>query len=257
MDYENIILEKEGSVAIITLNRPKVLNALTFPMIQEIIDAIDKVGKDDEARAVVITGAGRGFCSGDDIGKGMGIPPGVISTQGHGMVMKGIRNLRKPVIAAVNGNAHGSGSDIMLSCDFRIASEDAKLGDLRGSRGLVIGTGATYLLPALVGLAKAIELIFTGKMIDAKEAEAMGLVSKVVPAAELMKETKAFAAKLAKMPPMSVEFVKRMAYAGLDTTLLPQIGLEQYHANILSQTEDFKEGVTAFREKREAIFKGL
>ena len=262
MAYECIILEKKGSIATMTLNRTQVLNALNYPMCREIIDAIDNVAGDEEVRALVITGAGRSFCSGDDL-KGMGTPPREGSAYLQQKVMKDIRNLRKPVIAAVNGNAHGAGSDIMLSCDFRIASEDAKLGDLRSSRALLIGTGTTYLLPALVGLAKAIELIFTGDMIDAKEAERIGLVNKTVPVDRFMGEVMALADKLAQGPTKVIGIAKAEIYRELNMSLaqaledeLTEMGTPWSGDGLWLTIEDTQEGRKSFHEKRKGKFTG-
>lgn len=176
--------------------------------------------------------------------------------------MTGIRNLRKPVIAAVNGNAHGAGSDIMLSCDFRIASEDAKLGDLRSSRALLIGTGTTNLLPALVGLAKAIELIFTGEMIDAKEAERIGLVNKTVPADRFKAEVMELANKFAEGPTRVIGIAKAEIYRGLNMDLVQameneraEMGTPLDGADWLSW-QDTREGIKSFIEKRTPKFIG-
>ena len=258
MDYETIIFEQEGHVATITLNRPKVLNAVTYEMTQEVIDAISRVAGDDEVRAVVITGAGRGFCAGDDL-RDLGIPPGTSPIegfrQGQGMMIKTIRNLRKPVIAAVNGNAHGTGSDIMLACDFRIASEDAKLGDLRTRNAIVIFTGATYLLPKVVGLAKAIELLFTGDMIDAKEAERIGLVNKTVPVDRFKAEVMELANKLAQGPTKLIGAAKEQIYRELSMDLAQALE-DELMVMDMRATEDGLEGRKAFQEKRPPRYTG-
>ena len=168
-----------------------------------------------------------------------------------------LRNLKKPVIAAVNGVAAGAGFGIALACDIRIASENASFISVFIRRGLAAEWGVTYWLPRIVGTAKALEIMWTADRIDVKEAERLGIVSRVVPAADLMKETKALAARLAKQPPMSIEFIKRLTYNGLDTPLESQLRCEQQCASILTGTEDFQEGVKAFREKREPVFKGI
>ncbi len=262
MKYKNIIYKKEGNVATITLNRPKSLNALTYPMCIEIMHAIDEVAWDDEVRVLVITGAGRGFCSGDNL-KGMDIPPRVSASITQQTVMLNIRKLRKPVIAAVNGNAHGAGADIMMSCDFRIASDKAILGDIRSSRALLIGTGTTHLLPALVGLAKAIELIFTGDLIDAWEAERIGLVNKTVPVAEFKTEVLALATKLAQGPTKVMGIAKAQIYRELNMTLaqamedeLTEFGTPWYGESLWTAIEDAAEGFKSFREKRPPKFTG-
>lgn len=257
MGYENIILEREGSIAVITLNRPEVLNALNFKMVEELHDAIMKVAGDD-TRAVVITGSGRAFCSGDDL-RGMGPPPGDGSLpdglrQGQHKVIKAIRSLRKPVIAAVNGFAHGAGSDLALACDFRIASEAARLGDIRTGRAITIGTGGTYLLPQVVGLAKAIELLFTGDTFDAKEAERIGLVNKVVAADKFKAEVMELANRLAQGPTKAIGIVKAEIYKELGMDL--DSALENELVELETPIEDRQEGEKAFFEKRPPKYTG-
>ncbi len=276
MEYESIIFEQEGSVATITLNRPKVLNALNAPMVDEILDALDEVSVDDGIRALVITGAGRGFCAGDDL-RDSGIrsdkiqpstseenDPNIASYmtgetyryKWH-MMYKTIRSLRKPVIAAVNGNAHGAGSDLMLSCDFRIASEDAILGDIRTANGLMIGTGACYLMPKVVGLTKAIELLFTGKLIDAHEAERIGLVNKTVPVDRFKEEVAELANSLAQGPTKIIGRVKEQIYrqAGMDFAAALEDGWHDCK-DLENRTNDGMEGVLAFQEKRPPKYTG-
>lgn len=258
MEKENIIFKTEGNIAIITLNRPEVLNAFNFKLFEAFLSIIAKIRDDDDIRAVVITGTGRAFCSGDDI-SGMGTPLGDGSfydglRQGHHKLIKDIRNLRKPVIAAINGFAHGMGSDLALACDFRIASKDAKLGDLRTSKAITIGSGGTYFLPRLVGLAKAIELLFTGESIDAEEAERIGLVNKVVPADRLMKEVMEFANRLAQGPTKAIGIAKAEIYRELDMDLAS--ALEDELVEIRTPIEDQEEGRKAFFEKRAPKYTG-
>lgn len=257
MNYENIIFLKEGNIATITLNRPRVLNSFTYKMGEEILDAIGEVVKDDEIRALVITGSGRAFCAGDDL-ENIGEPPGgsreeAFRRRQH-MVIKSIRNLRKPVIAAVNGNAHGMGSDIALACDFRIASENAKLGDVRTSHAVGIGTGGVYLLPKLVGLTNAIDLLFTGKIIDAKEAERIGLVNKTVPANRFQTAVMELARNLANGPTRVIGVTKAKLYRELHMDLAS--ALEDELVENTLQTEDAKEGLKAFIEKRPPKYTG-
>ncbi len=240
MDYENILFAQEGAVATLTLNRPDVLNALNVQLVDEILDALERASVDDSIRALVITGAGRGFCAGDDIKFGIipafdptqmaarvesGSPP-VASSDALGetfrykwhMMYKTIRNLRKPVIAAVNGNAHGAGSDLMLACDVRIASEDAILGDIRTAHALTIATGACYFMPKVVGLTKAIELLFTGELIDAREAERIGLLNRTVPVDKFKEEVAEWANRLAKGPTKLIGRVKEQIYRQIGST---------------------------------------
>jgi len=267
MDYKDIIFQKDGGIATITLNRPSTLNALTWPLLREMQDAIDKVAVDEEVRVLIITGAGRAFCAGDDLkdkGTHVSIMDGrVDSFQEQKRVLESLRNLRKPVIAAINGNAHGAGSDIMLACDIRIASSEAKLGDLRTRRAIPIATGSTYLLPALVGLSKAIELLFTGKMIDAAEAERIGLVNQTVPVEEFEAEVLKLARTLAEGPTKIIGMAKVEIYRGLNMTLgqaiddeLAEMGPAPERRAYSHQIEDNKEGTTSFIEKRPPRFTG-
>lgn len=281
MDYENIIFEQEGSVATITLNRPKVLNALNVSMVDDILDALNEVSVDENIRVLVITGAGRGFCSGDDLKGAFGsrrtqtqmgtpaagsaspaIPPSPDSLgeafryKWH-VMYRAIRNLRKPVIAAVNGNAHGAGSDLMLACDFRIASEDAILGDIRTAHAIPIASGACYLMPRVVGLTKAIELLFTGKLIDAKEAERIGLVNKTVPVDRFREEVAELASELAQGPTKLIGRVKEQIYrqAGMDLAGALEDGWNETR-DLMGRTEDGAEGILAFLEKRPPKYTG-
>lgn len=275
MEYNNIMFGQEGNIATITLDRPRVLNALNAEMVGEILDALEKVSMNDDIRALIITGAGRGFCSGDDIKQGIiprptptesssnSLPLGSPDDYGETfrlkwhMMYKTIRNLRKPVIAAVNGNAHGAGSDLMLACDFRIASEDAVLGDIRTAHALTIATGACYFMPRVVGLTKAIELLFTGELIDAREAERIGLVNKTVPADKLMEEAEKLANKLAQGPTKLIGRVKEQIYRQLHMDLASALE-DGWHdtRDVQGRTEDGEEGQRAFLEKRSPKYTG-
>jgi len=270
--YEEIIYTIENNrVAVITLNRPEAMNALTLKTHAELLQAIEEANKDSNIRVIVITGAGRGFCSGDDVkvifggGEASGEEEELKGREAMLGRMQGKQLLggggapllttNKPSIAAVNGAAVGYGCDITLMCDMRIASDRARFGEVFLRVGL-IPDEALILLPRLVGLAKAYELILTTDIIDANEAYRIGLVNKVVPHEELMTATMELAAKLASKPPIAVQLAKEGVRRGLK---MPLDEWNQWHAlafTFCTETEDHKEGSRAFVEKREPVFKG-
>jgi len=262
LDYENIIFAKERNIATITLNRPRILNAMDEKMAEEILDAIDNVLKNDDARVLVITGAGRGFCAGDDLNEwhDASTLPADYSKEYHRrrnhLIIRAIRNIRIPVVAAVNGNAHGVGADMMLACDFRIASEDAKFGDIRASHALTVGDGSTYLLPRLIGLSKAIELLFFGDMIDAKEAERIGLVNRTVPADKFEAEVMEIADRLAHAPTKVIGGIKTAIYRESNMSLDQALEDAVTEAFPDEPFEDSTEGLRAFLEKRPPDYTG-
>jgi enoyl-CoA hydratase/carnithine racemase len=259
--YEDMFFEKEDGIAIVTFNRPEKLNALSEGIRKGLRQAISDVDQDDDMRAMIITGAGeRGFCSGADVSEGT--RPGQEGTRTYrkgplSIPVTMLKNMDKPVIGAINGVAAGAGFGIALACDILIASENASFISVFIRVGLAVEWGVSYWLPKIVGKAKALEIMWTGDRVDAREAEKIGLVSRVVPAADLLKEAKAFAARLAKQPPMSIEFIKRLTYEGYDDTLTAHLGYEQQCAGILIGTKDREEGFRAFREKRPAKFTGM
>jgi 2-(1,2-epoxy-1,2-dihydrophenyl)acetyl-CoA isomerase len=259
MGYQNLLFDHEGAVALVTLNRPGALNALNDDLIEELLDVLGRCA-DEAVRAVVITGSGRAFCAGDDI-RGMGARPVQLVRDSHWLQVthqdwiRAIRRLRKPVIAAINGNCHGAGSDLALACDFRVASESALMGDIRLSNAILIGSGATYFVPRLVGLGKALELLLTGKTVGAREAERIGLVNRVVPAADLMKEALAWAQELAQGPTKAIGITKIQIYRQLDMSL--EEALEDERESLATEkVEDMKEGLLAFKERRPPRFLG-
>ena len=254
MKYQTIILEKKNNIATVTLNRPDRLNALTNQLADELSDAFASADRDKETRVVVITGAGRAFCSGVDL-KERG---GGRSQMGRTLAdtLFAAVNIDKPVIASINGVAVGGGCTITLSCDIRIASEDAKFQLPFTRLSFCTELGSTYLLPRLIGMGKACELILTSKMIDAKEAQEIGLVNQVVPASELVKTTYEMASSIAKLPPLAVQVNKRGLRQAMNTDLLSQLQYETLATAYLSDTEDRKEAIKAFLEKREPIFTG-
>ena len=249
MDFENIIVTKEDNVAKITINRPDVLNALDKKTLGELSEAIGAVGEDDETRAVVITGAGRGFCSGADFKSGSADVPKFHE------IIKRLTKLEKPVIASLNGAATGAGCDIALACDIRIASEEAKFSEIFVKRALSPDAGH-YFLPRLVGVGKAKELIFTGDIIDAKEAERIGLVNKVVPPEDLEGATKEMATRLAMGPTKAIGMAKIAINKALENDLDSSLEYALGATNTLMRTKDFREGIAAFLQKRKPKFRG-
>lgn len=266
MVFEKMILEKEGGVATLTLNRPDKLNAISTEMWKDLKRVIDTVANDDEIKVLIFTGAGRGFCSGSDVSGRLaarfsGQEPEEITQkellEPVGYVAYLIHSLDIPIIAAINGPATGAGLSLALLGDIRIASEAAKFSAIWVRVGLIGDLGATYLLPRIVGISKAMEMLSTGEMIDAREAERIGLVSKVVPPDELMPAAKEMADKLSNGPAIAIKLTKRAVYKGIHNDLLTQLDFESYGQNICRNTEDHKEGVKSFIEKRTPQFKGL
>lgn len=264
MEGKDLILEKDGPIAILTLNRPDKMNAINAEMRELFPRALQEVQEDDNLRALIITGAGRGFCSGADVAAQAARAAGQqVDTSRKtilalvGDLILAFEKINKPIIAAVNGIAAGVGLTITLACDLRIASTNARFAAIWVKRGLIADGGATLLLPLIVGMEKALELSFTGDIIDAQEAERIRLVSKVVPHEELMNRAKELAKKIASGPPISVELVKRVMWEKIRNQLREQLLLESYAQNICRTTQDQKEAVKAFMEKREPQFKGL
>ena len=257
MAYEDLILEKrDDGVALITLNQPDKLNALSRKMSQSLVLAADELSRDDDVRVVIVTGAGRGFCSGADVsmmaagGGAAERPPRHQRLQITGQPTYDVfPRLEKPVIAAINGACAGAGFSLALSCCIRIASENARFVVAQVARALLPDYGLSYYLPIAVGMSKALELMYTAGIIGATEAERIGLVSKVVPLDELMPAADELAARIAAQPPMSVEFSKRMIWQSRFDELLRQVSLESWGMRMLSGSEDQRASVEAFMKK--------
>ncbi len=274
MAYKALNIEKDGHVAVATLNRPDAGNALDFRLMVEVDDAMRVLGEDENVRAVVITGAGKNFCTGVDLGmftnaealveKGGGEPDiqplPEDQTYGKGTVVGAvvrIRSMPKAVIAAINGSVVGAGLSLVMGCDMRVASEFARFSMVFVKRGIAPDTGGSFTLPRVIGLPKACELILTGDTVDAAEAGRIGLVNKVVTHDALMNEAMALANKVAKNPPLAVKMAKENLYQGIvETDFIEQMKREEASQAVLLNTEDFQEAAVAFLEKREPKFKG-
>jgi len=274
MAYRALILEREGPVAIITLNRPDAGNSFDFRLMEEVDAVMREVSKDKSIRAVILTGAGKYFSTGINLSmftdaKGMVEKDGGVEdkitddadqTYGKGTPVGAvirIRSMNKPVIAAINGPAVGAALSIVLGCDIRIASDKARFSMIFVKRGIAADTGGSFTLPRAVGLAKACEMVLTGDMIDAAEAERIGLVNRVVPHDDLMKAARELAVKIAKNPPLAVAMAKADLYRAMEEKdIIKQMKREEKTQEVLINTEDFMEAATAFMEKREPVFKG-
>ena len=267
--YEDLIYEVRGHVAVITFNRPEKLNALSTAMTLSLARALTAAQVDDEVSAVILTGAGRGFCSGQDLSartlaEGRDGPEGsvpVIAERRYNIrpvqsVARAAQQLDKPYIAAINGPAAGAGMDMASMTDIRFAATDAKFTTAFSRNGIVSGDGGCYYLPRILGMAKALELLWTSRLFDAHEALAIGYVSRLVETASLLDEAIAFAEELAAGAPVSIQYIKQLAYASQNADLDTSLRMAQYMQTIASATEDAMEGPRAFREKRPPRFTG-
>jgi len=259
MEFKYIIYEKSDGIATIMLNRPEALNAFSKDVVLEILHALEDVKCDDGVRVVILTGAGdKAFSAGADIKSMAGmtaLKARELSLLGEKLCL-GLENLEKPVIAALNGYALGGGLEVAMSCDLRIASETARMGQTEVNIGLIPGWGGTQRLTRLVGMTKAKELVYTGKMIDAKTAEQIGILNMVVPADKFRETVRQFALELASKAPVAVKVAKALINKGSGMSLDSALALEREGFGVVASSEDFKEGVAAFTEKRKPAFKG-
>lgn len=265
MTYQTILVDQpRPAVTLVTLNRPKALNGYTPTMCRELTEALLAYAADDTRRCLVLTGAGRGFCSGGDIKALEGYGIAEQRQLGHAVVMREgnhrlgltLQRLDKPVIAAVNGPAVAGGLALALLCDLRIAADTAVLGDTSGNFGLLPDEGGAWLLPRFLGLDRALRMIWTSEVVDAARALELGLVTEVVRADTLMAHTLALAERIAGRAPLAVRLAKRMAVRGLDQTLDESLGDAELSVLAVNGTDDAHEGIAAFADKRAPKFTG-
>lgn len=261
---EELLVAFDDGVLTITLNRPDRLNAISGPMLRQLSTTLQEANIDPDVRCVIMTGAGRGFCSGLDLKEQMSGNDSIGSGARRGYQLFDLHNsppivinrMDKPVVCALNGAAAGYGMDMALGCDIRIASEHAKLGAVFAKRGVLPESGGCWYLPRLLGWAKAAEVAFLGDVLDAQRSLELGLVNKVVPHDDLMAEANAMARKIANNAPLSVQSTKRMMRLGQDETFEAAVDHIYLQLLPLFQSEDFKEGLSAFAERRDPHFKG-
>jgi enoyl-CoA hydratase/carnithine racemase len=266
MEYQDITVAVQDGIATVTLNRPQKLNAYTTLMGNEITHAYESLGKRDDVRVIIMTGAGRGFCSGADVGavfqKDINqrsiseTPRGNAAVHPRSGLHYALYNCAKPTIAAINGPAVGIGLTLTLLQDIRIMAEEASLGAIFARMGLMPELGSTFMLPRLVGLAKALELTYTAKILKAKEALDIGLVNQVVPGEALMATVRDMATQISALPPLALAVSKRALYQGAENDFDAAVQTETFGLEYLYKTQDHKEAVAAFLEKRPAKFQG-
>src|SRR5437588_3728860 len=263
MSYECLLYETKDRVATLTLNRPDRLNALGGTLREDLTAGLTRAIDDPDVRVIVITGAGKGFCAGGDVkamqdanqaGRARPLVERVAPSRDRTVLL--MRDSPKPLIAAVNGAAAGAGMNLALACDIRLASSAAKFSQAFVKRGLHPDWGGTYFLPRIVGMAKACELIFTGALIDAAEALRLGIVSQVLAPEELLPTVQALARTIAAGPPIAIQLARRALYRNAEADLRSALEFETFAQNACFETEDAREGIRAFVEKRPPQFRG-
>ncbi len=256
MTYSTILVSKQDGYAIVQFNRPDVLNALNMKLMEELVEALEALDKDDEVRAVIVTGNEKAFAAGADIKEMSDASAVEMLIRDQFARWDRIRKIKKPIIAAVSGFALGGGCELSMSCDMIIASETAKFGQPEINIGVMPGAGGTQRLTRAVGKAKAMEMVLTGKMISADEALRWGLVNKVVPVEYYLEEAKALAKEIASKPPVAVRLAKEAVLKSFDTTIEGGLEFERRNFYLLFASDDQKEGMKAFVEKRKPEWKG-
>jgi enoyl-CoA hydratase/carnithine racemase len=257
-------LSREGRVVVARLNRPDKKNAQSEEMLRMLCDALREANSDPGVSCFVLTGVGDAFCSGGDLGRRAsdnGAPPTPLERMDrlHGVthqVARAAEEFEKPLIAAVNGAAVGAGMDLALMCDIRYAAQSARFAEAYIRVGLIPGNGGCYFLPRIVGIARALELLWTGDFISAEEALQMGLVSRVCADDALLDQTLAFAARLAEGPPIQQREIKKLLYQSLHTDLRTSLRAVSAHMAVVQSTEDYREAIDAYKERRKPEFKG-
>ncbi|HUG47215.1 MAG TPA: enoyl-CoA hydratase-related protein [Candidatus Limnocylindria bacterium] len=256
---ETVLRESSGGVLTVTLNRPEALNSFNVAMKEELLAALREAARDRLVRAVILTGAGRAFSAGQDLKERLAGDASDLGTElraRYNPLILAMRRLEKPIIGAINGVAAGAGCSVALACDVRLASDQASFIEVFGRVGLVPDTGSSWLLPRLVGYARAAEMIFTTEPVDAATAERIGLVNRVVPADRLLEEAQALAARLASAAPLALALAKRALNRALESTLEEALEYEAQLQAVAGRSADHREGVAAFGEKRAPEWKG-
>ena len=261
MDYQHVLRGVEAGVLTVTMNRPEVLNSCNRRMAGELRDVFESAASDETVRAVLLTGAGRAFCAGQDLAEAA--PPDGTTAPDIGDIVRGynalilaVRRLEKPVVAAVNGVAAGAGANLALACDIVIAADNASFIQAFVKIGLVPDTAGTFLLPRLVGFARATSLAMLGGKLSAAQAKEWGMIHDVAPATTLMETAGGLARELATQPTRALGFIKRALNESMTNTLEDQLKLEAELQRLAARTADYKEGVSAFQEKRAPAFRG-
>lgn len=256
---DTILLERQDKLAVLKLNRPNVFNSFNREMSLALQSNLDELEKDENVRAIVLTGMGKAFCAGQDLAEASD-PNGpslqIILSEHYNPIILKIRNIRKPIIAAVNGVAAGAGANIALACDIVVASEHASFIQAFSKIGLIPDSAGTFFLPRLIGFQKATALAMTGDKVSAEEAERIGMIYKVIQGASFFDEALKLALKLSEMPTYALGLIKEAMNNSMTNDLEQQLALEEKLQIQAGQSEDFKEGVAAFIEKRTPVFKG-
>ena len=256
MSYENILVNREDNIGIVQLNRPKNLNALSSGLMKELVNALEDLDKDQSINVIILTGNDRAFAAGADLAEMSQHTPVDLVLSRRFELWDKIRKVSKPIIAAVSGYCLGGGNELAMNCDIIIASETATFGQPEVNVGIMPGAGGTQRLTRAVGKYKAMEMILTGKSISAEEALRVGLVNRIVPVESVLSEAKKVATEIASKPPLSIRAAKEAVLRAQDTTIEVGIELERKAFYTLFATEDGKEGMKAFLEKRKPLYKG-